>query len=246
VNKTYHEMNDYEQKQEDRKQRYLDRADNSEQEATSRHKAAQAISDFIPFGQPILVGHHSERHHRSDLKRIDTNMRKGCEAHAKAKHYRDKAESVGKGGISSDDPEAVVKLKKKIAKAEKWQGQMKAANKALKKGDDDALMALGMDEGQIVTFKKPDFCGRIGFPGYALTNNNANIRRMKKRLEQLESQAGDETTEYVKNGVQVVDNVEENRLQLFFPGKPSEEIRKALKTSGFPVGAKYRRMAATP
>lgn len=34
-------------------------------------------------------------------------------------------------------------------------------------------------------------------------------------------------------GVTVIENVEENRIQLIFPGKPSPEIRKTLKQSGF-------------
>jgi hypothetical protein len=38
----------------------------------------------IPFGQPILVGHHSEKRHRRDLARIDSGMSKGFEEGRKA------------------------------------------------------------------------------------------------------------------------------------------------------------------
>jgi len=80
---------------------------------------------------------------------------------------------------------------------------------------------------------EPDFCGRIGFAGFNLTNNNANIRRLKLRLADLEKRSEQETTEKEENGITIIDNVEENRLQLFFPGKPCEEIRTDLKSSGF-------------
>lgn len=38
--------------------------------ADSAWAASRRISDHIPLGQPILVGHHSERRHRRDLERI--------------------------------------------------------------------------------------------------------------------------------------------------------------------------------
>ena len=46
------------------------------------------------------------------------------------------------------------------------------------------------------------------------------------------------------NGVCLVDNVEANRLQIFFPEIPSEEIRRELKRNGFhwsPTGGAWQR-----
>lgn len=57
------------------------RAERAATEADVRLGMARALGDMIPFGQPILVGHHSEKRHRSHLNKIDTNMRKGVEAH---------------------------------------------------------------------------------------------------------------------------------------------------------------------
>ena len=55
----------------------------------------------------------------------------------------------------------------------------------------------------------------------------------------------DETTEErFTNGVCLVDNVEANRLQIFFPEIPSEEIRRELKRNGFhwsPTGGAWQR-----
>jgi hypothetical protein len=60
-----------------------------------------------------------------------------------------------------------------------------------------------------------------------------NMRRIRERIALLEKRAQDVTKEKVVNGVRVVDNVEDNRLQLFFDGKPAEAIRDELKSSGF-------------
>jgi len=62
----------------------------NEKESTDRYNAAKEISSYIPFGQPILVGHHSEGRHRRDLQRIDDNMRKSVEASDKAAYYADR------------------------------------------------------------------------------------------------------------------------------------------------------------
>lgn len=45
-------------------------------DADRAHAAVASIADNIPFGQPILVGHHSERHARKDAQRIENGMRK--------------------------------------------------------------------------------------------------------------------------------------------------------------------------
>jgi hypothetical protein len=226
-------MNSYEQKQEARRQRYKARATKARQEAEQHKAASDRLVAHIPFGQPILVGHHSEGRHRRTLERSQNLMFKMVDDYKKADHDEQKAASVGAGGISSDDPEAIRKIKEELIDLEAKQERMKAVNKHLKKGDDAALLAMGYTEAVILKLKTPDFAGRPGYPDYAITNNGANIRRLKKRIEDLTAKAGDITTEQTINNVRIVDSVEDNRLQLFFPGKPSEEIRAKLKSAGF-------------
>jgi len=45
----------------------------------------------IPFGQPILVGHHSEGKHRRTIERADRAMGKACEESKKAERYESRA-----------------------------------------------------------------------------------------------------------------------------------------------------------
>lgn len=146
---------------------------------------------------------------------------------------------IANAPISSDDDDAVEKLQAKIAAAEECQEAMKAANKIAKSKkltDDEKrqqLRDMGLNEQAVHDVMTPDFMGRIGFPAYALQNNNANIRRMKQRVEELQAKAGkaDESQEF--GDVTVERNVQDNRLQIFFPGKPGTAVRDALKRNGF-------------
>ena len=79
----------------------------------------------------------------------------------------------------------------------------------------------------------PDCFGGIGFQSFTLKNNNANIRRLKERLEVVKRNKGAEIAEYEINGVRVEENPPENRIKLFFPGKPDEQTRQAVKRMGY-------------
>ena len=226
-------MNAYEQKQENRKQYYLEMAARKSSEASAAYNKAHQMAEVIPFGQPILVGHHSERSDRNYRNKISNTFDKAFETMKTVKYYEQKANSVGKSGISSDDPDAIKKLQKKLAGLEALQERMKAANKALRKNDVEALHTLGYSDSQISQLKKPDFCGRTGYPSYALTNNNANIHSTKERIANLEKMAirEPEIVEHEEKGYTYKE--EDNRCQFIFDGKPSEEVRNILKSNAF-------------
>lgn len=227
---------------EDRKQRRIERY--HELAERNREKASQLIDEScaavaqIPPGQPILIGHHSERGHRKDLERSDNKMRQAAEAKKKADYYEDKAAAAeANRAISADDPEAINKLKEKIEQAETRQTRMKAVNAAHRKYLKDPATLDKADltdtEKKIIREYEPRNSWEHPFAPYELSNNNANIRRMKRRLAGLEKAKSRETREYVIEGVTVIENTEENRLQLFFDSKPPEETRKRLKSNGF-------------
>jgi len=227
-------MNRYEAKQEARRARLEERAEKASTEARSHFKRADAIASMIPFGQPILVGHHSEKRHRADLARIRKGMEKGVAASKHAGELQRRAASVGTGGVSSDDPEAVAKLKAKLARLEADVATMKSANAALRREDHDVLVALGFTEAQIIKLREPDFAGRIGFPDYAFSNKGTEIRRIRARIQKLERQQGQQSKTYVlENGIRLVRNVEANRVQIITPNKPDETTRRELKSRGF-------------
>ena len=149
----------------------------------------------------------------------------------------DKIRSTGMGGISADDPQAVEKLEAKLAALEKNQEMMKAANAAIRMKDpakgDAKLAELGYTPEDIAKLRAPDFCGRIGYPAYALQNNNANIRRIRGRIAELKKRTENTPEGWEFDGGRVVVNTAENRLQIIFDGKPDADIRTELKGEGF-------------
>lgn len=248
-------MNHYEAKQDARRQRLMDLADKYEREGNARHARARALADVIPFGQPILVGHHSEGRDRRYRAKIHSNFTKGFEAAARAKELAAKAAAVGTGGVSSDDPDGAAKLTEQVQKLEALQDRMKALNAAIRKhakagpvAQITALGALGISGPQASALLRPDFAGRIGFADYQIKNNNANIRRIRGRIEQLQQLATtmDQESETIElPGYQVVKNHQVNRLQLIFPGKPPAAVRTLLKQNGFrwaPTEGAWQRM----
>lgn len=244
-------MNEYEAKLEARRQRYLELAEKYEREADDAYRLSRELGQQVPLGQPILVDHYSAPRMRAHYKRVQRAADRSLEASRKAEYYRQKAAAVGRGGISSDDPEAVLKLREKIAKAKEKQKFMKAANRAvraaLKAGvredsdpEDLAVLieAVKKATGQEISESDarkliaPDFCGRRGFPDYALQNNRANIKRMEQRLAELEAMSEREDEEKDLGGG-VTYKEKDNRVQFVFPGKPDAETRAILKRYAF-------------
>jgi hypothetical protein len=193
------------------------------------------MADAIPMGQPILVGHHSERADRAFRGRIDAKQHKAFDLSSKAAYYRDKAESVRTGGISGLDPDAVAKLEKEVEKRIKAQEKMKAANRAVKMKDIEKgnakLREMGYTDSNISELRKPDFCGRIGYPDYMLQNNNASIRRIKERIAELKAQSENEMPEKKTELYRFFQA--DGRYQFVFDGKPADEVRAILKGNGF-------------
>lgn len=233
---------DYEERREGRIERLEGKAINARVKSDQFYKASdlREESSGIPFGQPILVGHHSEGKHRRAIERAHKKMDKSVEEGKKADLYERRAESAKEStAISSDDPQAVVKLKKKIAELEQAHEKMKAANKVVrsKKLDDKAKIEKLVEQGFKETFAEdllnPPHYRSKGFPSYSITNNSAKIRNAKKRLKQMQVQDAVPTSEVKFDGGRIVDSVEENRLQIFFDEIPSKEVRTSLKRNGF-------------
>ena len=69
------------------------------------------------------------------------------------------------------------------------------------------------------------------YPAYLLSNNNANIRRVRQRIEELSSRS--EFAGWTFPGGEAKINEAENRLQLIFEEKPDADQRQELKSNGF-------------
>lgn len=66
-------------------------AERARAEAASRFAASHAATDGIPMGQPILVGHHSQRRHERAIERAHAHMGRAVEAARDAERLRNRA-----------------------------------------------------------------------------------------------------------------------------------------------------------
>ena len=232
-------MNHYEEKQAARKARYETRAEQANTQAQATYSRAQRMAEVIPFGQPILVGHHSEGRDRNTRARIHNTFDKAHSLQNKADHYTDKAATVGKGGISSDDPSAIEKLLAKVESLATNQERMKKANQVIRKHKADpqgqcrALVELGFSDEDAQSLITPDYAGRIGFAAYVLTNTNGNIRRIQLRIKQLQASQDRDPIRVQGAGYEYAEDVAENRAMFMFDGKPEKATRDILKQHGF-------------
>ena len=147
----------------------------------------------------------------------------------------EKIRSTGMGGISADDPEAVKKLNAKLEKLTKAQETMKAVNAYYRKHK-SLEGCTELDNEAIEKLKKRmEIRGIQDKPylSWALSNNNAEIRRIKDRIQSLSVNKEELYTGWEFTGGKAEINVKDNRLQLFFDDKPDGEIRDELKANGF-------------
>lgn len=152
------------------------------------------------------------------------------------------------GVITSDDPEALEKLRKKLANREKMQEIMKAANKIVRsaKMTDaekfSALIECGLTEENATEILHPSASYLSpGFDSYTLSNNNQGIHRLRDRIAHLERIQAEAVKQAENGGApeldfdggRIVDSAAANRVQIFFDGKPAAELRAELKIKGF-------------
>lgn len=146
---------------------------------------------------------------------------------------------MNNNAIRTEDENAAEKLAAKIETITKLQGLMKDANKIVKGNFLDSVkvqklvVLLNITEGKAQELLQPDYCGRVGFASFELTNNNANIRRLKERLQHVQKLNATEVSERMVGDIKIVENTAENRVQMFFDGKPEYEVRAKLKSAGF-------------
>jgi len=196
-------LGDYSGRVEAKRGRLQVRAIKANQQSDQRWGAAHSAVAGIVFGQPILVGHHSERKHRRAIERSDQAMRQSIALDNKAKRLESRAASVGQAGIASDDPTALEQLRAKLAEREQIQDKFKQANKA-KRGS---------------------------VPAWRLSNNNAEIRRLRQRIEEIQSLHQAAPIEREGDGWRMFED--DGRITIQFDGKPAPEIRQLCRGSGF-------------
>lgn len=216
------------------------------QRSEARLARARGIGDRIPFGQPILVGHHSEGRARADAERIHSNISKAVEESRLAEHHEQKAAGIAsqlERSVFSDDDNAIEALEARIAEREAQVAHRKAVNAAFKKakGEAPARFAALVTSGLMARAEALDVAGtmaRMGyerpFPAYSLTNLNGNIRRDKERIAELRRRQARTQEAQAQGGVQL--EAVGEYVRVTFAEKPAREVLEALREAGFRWG----------
>lgn len=234
-------LEQYEAKRARRYERLIAAAEKAEQESTSTLNQARTMADVIPFGQPILIGHHSEKRDRNYRERIHNKHRKGYELAKKAEEYRSRAASAASNdAIYSDDPQAVEKLGDKLESLLELQATYKAINAAHAKflKNPASLDKSSLTEAQknlVRTWQPAYSFEKHPIQPYRLSNLSATIRTAKKRAEQVEKMQAIPDKDEEIGPVRVEWRASENRIRIYYPARVDLDTFKALKRHGYRV-----------
>ncbi|MEU5091029.1 DUF3560 domain-containing protein [Streptomyces sp. NPDC021356] len=105
---------DREERAAERADRFSDRAGRAVASADARRAAADQLSKRFEFGQPILVGHHSEGRARRDAARIDANMRASFEDRDRAGYWSNRAQASESYAQHRNDPYRTLRRLEKL------------------------------------------------------------------------------------------------------------------------------------
>src|SRR5690606_24130006 len=134
------------------------------------------------------------------------------------------------------DPNAVEKLRAKLATLERNHAMMKSVNAYYRKHktldgcpDLSADLCRKLEASMSGSWRT----NAMPFEGFMLSNNLANIKRIKQRIAELESRPERADEGWTFDGGRVVVNTEINRLQVIFDDRPNADVRDVLKRNGF-------------
>lgn len=103
--------------------------------AEEYQKRAEGIMSAIPPGQPILVGHYSEKYHRRALERLHRYTDKAFEEREKAEYYQKRAEYYRRLATEGEDPEKVYRRIKRLeSERRRWERELVWINIEKKNG----------------------------------------------------------------------------------------------------------------
>lgn len=160
----------------------------------------------------------------------------------KYKNFRDWRDRALKAicRVPKQEISELEEAKQKLEHREKIQAIMVSANKIIRKGGPDVadkLKELGLPELSIQKFLSHNGANKTAFRSYRLANNNAEIRRLRSRVTMLEAKAdlaknkGEKIEEV--NGVKLIHNYQEDKVQIKFEKKPQQEILSQLNSRKF-------------
>jgi len=141
--------------------------------------------------------------------------------------------------IKINDKDAINKLNEKLVNLINEQEMMKDRNAYYRKHGTMKGFFDWSDEKaakvDATIASAPSWQEKAPYRNYLLVNNSAEIRRTKKRIEELSKIQNNEGLEYATDGLgfRVEENKNLMRIQIFFDTKPEADTRTYLKQNGF-------------
>ncbi|WP_226622969.1 hypothetical protein [Brucella anthropi] len=210
----------------------------------------RCMSWFVTGSANFPVARNEKRQRSADARSAeisehDRKARKG--ANRRAFPYGAEGEA-----IRSNDPEALDKIRKKIAGLENDCEQAKAANRIIRsmrarKAEMADIIRAVVEQTDIETHvigRALQHAETFRMPlKFDTTLDRVEIRRLQDRLaslEQLQERGDVETKVETSVGeIEIIENTEAARIQLFFPDKPDDGTRRLLKSNGFRWSPSY-------
>lgn len=224
----------YRERMERRAERRRQWADSRVAKRDAAWKQSHDIAHEIPLGQPILVGHHSEKAMR---RLYDTIERKGFEGlrhHEMVAHHETAAAGIEhqlERSIYSGDPDAIERLQERIAELEAKRERIKAYNVTARKGKPDASMLTDDERRDLEMCLRYTPGKGAQFPAYMLSNLGADIRRNRERIDDIKRRQQRQRTAEDAGGVSVRHG--DRHSWVTFAEKPDRATIDALKAAGY-------------
>ena len=146
-------------RQEERAERFDGYSEKRAAESAQALDAVDRIASVIPFGQPILVGHHSERRARRDAKRIENGMRRAVNLFETSEYWEQRAAASLRLAAYKERPDVrwrrIKKIETDLRRAEKDIAKSEAFLKLWRSEKLDLNMALVIANRDFISCRFP-------------------------------------------------------------------------------------------
>jgi len=215
----------------------------------------------IPLGQPVLVGHHSERRHRRAIDRAHAKCAEAVGHAAKATEHTSAAKSIRAAltrSIFCDDANAVEALAAKAAALEATAEKNALINKTWRRclknnrGDVDATAAdvcathkFSDATRDLMAAQARQFSNHAHNGPATSTHERAEARRCRRRIDEIRRRTVVTAEAEAAGGVTITGGA---LVAVSFAARPEREIIDALRSAGFQWSAPswYGRRDALP
>lgn len=125
---------------EERAERLTERAGKAHDAGDARLNAARAITDGIPFGQPVLVDHYSAGRHRNALKRADSHRGKAVELWDKGEYLASRARGAAANQQQRENPRTTMRRIDKLeADKRRYQRELDGYERRFRNGTGEVV-----------------------------------------------------------------------------------------------------------